>query len=86
MAKFDFVKFKFDNYKEMLEQLSSGAMAASYVAGADDVGAFCPIRKIGEGVTYGQFSSLREYLEDFADVLNEWLTTDEGEEMETWDC
>lgn len=73
------------SYKEMLEAVQNLTMAASYVTGADDVGAFHPIRQTGKGRAYGEFSSLREYLEDFSDELRKFLDSDEGDEVESWD-
>lgn len=72
----------FTNYAEMLTHLRETAAAAAGVEGADSVGAFHPIPN-GSYRSYGEFSSLSEYLDDFADVLQDFLRED-GEELETW--
>lgn len=69
-------------YAGMLEALVKSAQDAAGVEGGDAVGAFHPI-PTGEYRGYGEFSSLSEFLDDFADVLQDFLDSD-GEELEGW--
>lgn len=77
---------EFDNYAEMLTALRDLAVKAAGVEGASDVGAFYPI-PTGRGPVRGpgEFSDLSEFLDNFADALQDFLS-DEGDEVETWDA
>lgn len=70
-------------YVEMLEALRTLANKAAGVEGADDVGAFHPIPMADKYRAYGEFSSLCEFLDDFADVLGDFLA-ESGDEIEGW--
>ena len=71
------------NYAELLDDLRSLAARAAGVEGADDIGAFHPIVMPDKYRAYGEFSSLSEFLDDFADVLEEFLD-ENGDELEGW--
>lgn len=75
----------YDNYAEMLEDLRVLIVKAAGVEGASDIGAFHPIRRSYMTRGFGEFSNLSEYLDDFADVLQDFLAA-EGEELEAWDA
>lgn len=72
------------DYADMLDALRSLAVKAAGVEGATDVGAFFAIRKAGQ-YTSGEFSSLSEWLDDFASTLQDFLSA-EGEELEGWEA
>lgn len=72
------------DYFDMLDALRSLAVKAAGVEGADSVGAFHPI-PTGDYRESGQFSSLSEYLDDFAGVLQTFLHA-EGDELEGWEA
>lgn len=76
----------FTNFAEMLQHLRETAAAAAGVEGADDIGAFLPIAKLGQRREIGEFSSLSEFLDDFADALAEFLASEDGDEIEGWDA
>jgi hypothetical protein len=71
-------------YGELLQELSNLAIKAAEVEGADTVGAFLPIGQFGVSRQYGEFSSLQEWLGDFGAVLEGFLCSHEGEEIEDW--
>lgn len=75
----------YNDYAEMLTHLRLLAQAAAGVEGADDIGAFHPISNPDKYRAYGEFSSLSEFLDDFADVLQDFLAA-EGEELEGWEA
>lgn len=72
----------YTDYAAMLNALRDLAVKAAGVEGADSVGAFHPI-PTGDYREFGEFSSLSGFLDDFADVLGDFLT-DEAEELEGW--
>lgn len=70
-------------YADLLDDIRSLVTRAAGVEGADDIGAFHPIPMPDKYRAYGEFSSLSEFLDDFADVLMSFL--DENiDELETW--
>lgn len=74
------------NYGEALKELKRTAFRLSETEGAAEIGCFLPIRKYGNSRAYGEFSSLSEWLTDVAQTLGDFLSSDEGEEIETWDA
>jgi hypothetical protein len=76
------VTYDESDYYDMLDALRSLAVKAAGVEGATDVGAFHPITT-GDYREFGQFSSLSEFLDDFAGVLQTFLHA-EGDELEGW--
>lgn len=73
----------YTDFATMLEALRELASQAASVEGADDVGAFHPIPMPDKYRAYGEFSSLSEFLDDFADVLQAFV--DENiDEIGTW--
>ena len=74
----------YSNYAEMLTALRDLAVKAAGVEGAVDIGSFIPIGKFGTSRGY-EFSDLSQWLDDFADTLQEFLA-DERDEVETWDA
>jgi hypothetical protein len=77
---------KYDNYALMLDALRELAVKAAGVEGADTIGEFVPIGKFGEIQAYGVASDLSEWLDDFADRLLDFLDSDEGDEIESWEA
>lgn len=73
----------YTNYAEMLNALRDLAVKAAGVEGANDIGAFQRITRTYMTLAYGEFSNLSEWLDDFADVLQDFLAA-EGEELEGW--
>lgn len=76
----------YPSYAEMLNDLRDLAATAAGVEGADAIGAFFPLAKAGQSRAYGEFSSLSEFLDDFADAIQDFLASGEGSETESWDA
>ncbi len=76
---------EFNNYAEMLTALKELAHRAGGVEGADTIGAFIPVGRLDAfRSSLGDFSNLSEWLDDIGDTIQEFLDSDEGDEVEGW--